>query len=438
MKRLYVIISIMCMIVLLSTCKKETDNTIINKNPSSTIPVLTTLDLVSVTLNSAKGGGQITSDGGLKITARGVFYSMNTDPTIDGNKTINGIGTGNFTSEITGLLPHTLYYIRAYATNSSGTGYGDIKSFTTDVINTSSSTSVTITTAKSGGTISSSIGFKPTSRGVCWSITDNPTINNDSKTTNGSGTGSFTSIITKLAANTEYHVRAYATNGTSTEYGNQMTFKTKQYGPAVNDVDGNTYLTDTIGKQIWMVENLRVTRFNNGDAISKVTDNSEWRNITTAAYCSYNNDANNAIIYGNLYNLYSANDSRGICPTNWHVPHDADWNALKTYLGGKDIAGGKLKEAGTTHWNDPNTGATNESDFTALPGGYRLDIDGTFNYVGAKSFWWSATPIKTISKAGGFSLDYSIAGDNGIKYYEPGIGFSIRCIKDIKRYISTK
>lgn len=139
--------------------------------------------------------------------------------------------------------------------------------------------------------------------------------------------------------------------------------------PTVTDYDGNVYQTVLIGDQCWMMENLKVTHYRNGDPIPHVTDGVTWGNLTSGAYCNYNNDEGNVATYGRLYNWYAVDDSRNIAPAGWHVPSDAEWQTLVDYLGGDAVAGGKMKEAGTTHWASPNTGATNESGFTALPGG---------------------------------------------------------------------
>jgi len=133
------------------------------------------------------------------------------------------------------------------------------------------------------------------------------------------------------------------------------------------DYDGNVYHTVTIGTQIWMVENLKTTHYRNGDPIPNVPDNTQWSNLTTSAYCNYNNDANNAKTYGLLYNWYAAINSLNICPVGWHVPSANEWKKLETYMGGVGVAGGKMKEAGTTHWISPNTKAGNSSGFSGLP-----------------------------------------------------------------------
>jgi len=308
---------------------------------------------------------------------------------------------------------------------------------TIPVLSTNQATKVTQTTATSGGIISDDGGATVTARGVCWSTSQTPTIA-DNITSDGTGAGSFTSAISGLTANTTYYVRAYATNSAGTGYGSAMSFTTLEgnngtivfnpnitYG-TMTDIDGNTYKTVTIGTQTWMAENLKVTKYNDGTAIPNVTDETAWSSLTTGAYCNYNNDPSTAATYGRLYNWYAVNTGK-LCPTGWHVPTDAEWETLREYLGGYEVAGGKLKETGTTHWNSPNEGATNASGFTALPGGGRYN-DGTFDYIGDNGIWWSSTEGST-SYALGWYLNYNnynLTYNNSSKVD----GFSVRCVRD--------
>jgi uncharacterized protein (TIGR02145 family) len=197
------------------------------------------------------------------------------------------------------------------------------------------------------------------------------------------------------------------------------------YG-SITDIDGNTYKTVTIGTQTWMAENLKVTKYNDGIAIPNVTDNTAWRELTTGALCDYDNTPSNSETYGKLYNWHAVNTGK-LCPTGWHVPSDAEWTELTDYLGGTSDAGGKLKETGTTHWNSPNTGATNETGFTALPGGYR-SYDGTFLNFGIYGYWWSATENLT-SNAWGRTMSYRVSSVYR-NSNDKELGFSVRCLRD--------
>lgn len=200
-------------------------------------------------------------------------------------------------------------------------------------------------------------------------------------------------------------------------------------GSTVKDIDGNVYDTVRIGTQVWMVENLKTTKYNDGTSIPLVTDDTEWENLGTPGYCWFNNDAATyKSAYGALYNWYSVNTGK-LCPTGWHVPTDAEWTILIDYLGGEGVAGGKMKEAGLTHWPTPNTGATNSSGFTALPGGCRGDDN--FSETFRALFWSSSQCDATTAWYRSLYFNYESI-DRG--YYDFGgykhNGFSVRCVKD--------
>jgi uncharacterized protein (TIGR02145 family) len=197
---------------------------------------------------------------------------------------------------------------------------------------------------------------------------------------------------------------------------------------SIRDVDGNIYTSVTIGTQVWLVENLKVTRYRNGDLIGTTipSDLIIADEVTPKYQWSYNGDESNVATYGRLYTWYAITDIRGVCPTGWHIPGADEWNTLLTLLGGPDVAGGELKETGTTHWSAPNEGATNSSGFTALPGGGR----GTtgFGAVGYGGFWWSSTEC---SPNGAYLRDMRYNGSE-VTTYNAGelYGFSVRCLQD--------
>ena len=202
-------------------------------------PTVTTANVTNVTETTATSGGNVTDDGGSTITARGVCWSTSQNPTINDNKTTDGNGTGGFNSSLTNLIPNTTYYVRAYATNSAGTGYGNEVSFTTlqnvglPTVTTTNITDITQTTATSGGNVTDDGGATITAHGVCWNTSQNPTIN-DNKTTDSGGIGGFNSSLTNLTPNTKYYVRAYATNIAGTGYGNEVSFTTMEDGGIIN------------------------------------------------------------------------------------------------------------------------------------------------------------------------------------------------------------
>ena len=299
----------------------------------------------------------MTPDGGATVTAKGVCWGTNQNPTTSDNKTSNGTGTGSFISSIAGLNPGITYYLKAYAINEMGTAYSSQATFATTTLaptlTTADVTAITTTAATSGGNITSDGGSAVTARGVCWATTQNPTTSN-SKTTNGTGSGSLISNLTGLSSNTTYYLRAYAINSAGTTYGTEISFKTANpTSGTFTDIDGNTYHYVTIGTQVWMVENLKTTKYRNGESISNVTANASWNNATSGAFCYYNNDPINKDVYGLLYNWHAVSDFRNIAPTGWHIPNDAEFNTLRTYVGGEGAAGAKLKETGFTHWNSP-------------------------------------------------------------------------------------
>ena len=305
------------------------------------VPSVSTTTVSNVTATSANTGGNITQDGGAPVTMRGVAYGTSSSPTTSGLITNDGTGTGTFTSNLTGLSPSTTYYVRAYATNTVGTAYGNELTFTTLVI------------------------------------------------------PAFTC-------------------GTST----------------VSDVDGNSYNTVQIGTQCWTQSNLKVSKYRNGDSIPTGLNNSAWQNTTSGAYAIYDNNPVNDGLYGKLYNHFAVMDSRGLCPTGWHVPTDGEWIILDTFLGGSSVAGGALKSTATQPtpggWNSPNTGATNSSGFAAGPGGLRNHL-GVFFNVGYSGYWWASSFFGADPWA--LSLAYG-NGAIGWNTYRRAAGFSVRCLRN--------
>jgi uncharacterized protein (TIGR02145 family) len=199
-------------------------------------------------------------------------------------------------------------------------------------------------------------------------------------------------------------------------------------GGGVSDVDGNNYSTVIIGSQEWMAENLRTTSYANGDPIPNVIDGTQWANLNTGAWVHYNNDSQYENPYCKLYNWYTVNDSRNVCPAGWHVPSYPEWTVLSDYLGGESVSGGKMKSTGTQYWQSPNQGATNESGFSGLPGGFReSDINGTFNSILYVGYWWSSTE-GTANYAWGRGMFYFNGNLTGNNSYTKTSGYSIRCL----------
>ena len=397
-----------------------------------TIPTLsTTTPTTAITPISATSGGTVTADGGATVTEMGICWSTSINPTTAlSTKTVNGGGVYTFYRNLTGLLGNTTYYVRAYATNSAGTAYGTNVSFVTlapvvPTLTTTDISVITLNTAISGGKITSNGGAAITASGVCWSTSSGPTALLGTKTSDGTTTGIFTSNVASLLLNTKYYLRAYATNSAGTGYGTELSFITAS--SLLTDIDGNNYYSIKIGTQEWMRENLKTTKYRDGNLIANITDNTAWSQLTTSAYCWYSNDIANKNTNGALYNWYTVSDSRGLCPTGWHVPSDTEWSTLVTTLGGTDVAGGKMKIMGTTYWYGPNTVATNESGFTALGSGSRTD--GSFSGILSSGLWWSSTPYTSSSNAYNQNMNYYSAGIYS-SFPQVKDGNSVRCLKD--------
>ncbi|MBG0858656.1 MAG: hypothetical protein IQL11_04070 [Bacteroidales bacterium] len=417
-----------------TSCMKET-----------TLPVVTTINVSDITQTSISTGGTVIDDGGAEVTARGVCWSTVHNPTLADTKTTDGTGSGTFSSNISGLTANTTYYIRAYATNSVGTAYGNeipfnLKQILLATLTTAEITEITVASAVSGIVIIDNGGEEATEWGICWGTSPVPTTSNY-KTKFDDWDYSDINNITGLQPSTKYYVRSYAINRAGTAYGNELEFTTLAVSPiifnpvltygSVSDIDGNDYMTIQIGTQVWMAENLRTTRYSDGTSIPYITESTE----TTHGFSWYNNELSSyKTVFGALYNWYAVADSRNLCPTGWHVPTSTEWSTLKTYLGDETVAGGRLKEKGTTHWLSPNYGGFNESGFSALPGGWYYFEEGfnlsQFNNIGYQGSWWTSTS----AYPGTLYADIVIIGWSG-PYLSGDLsnklnGFSVRCIKN--------
>ena len=323
-------------------------------------------------------------------------------------------------------------------------------------ITTTSPSSVGVDTVVIGGDISNDGGSSIVLRGICYSTSPNPNMG-DQRTEDGSGTGSFNTVLRGLTSSTTYYARSYAKNSNGVVvYGNEVSFTTSASltgvrcpgTPTVTDIDGNVYNTVQIGNQCWTQSNLKVSKYRNGDSIPTGLSDNTWQNTTSGAYAIYNNDPVNDGLYGKLYNHYAVTDSRGLCPTGWHVPSDGEWTVLVKYLDPNadtlcgncwqsTIAGGALKSTATQPttggWASPNTGATNSTGFTALPGGQRV-FNGIFSSLAINVAFWSS------SVSSGFAWyrnpEY-ITSDFFRGYSYLMNGFSIRCLKNTLPQVNT-
>jgi uncharacterized protein (TIGR02145 family) len=506
---------------------------------------LSTLEINTITTATAQSGGNITSDGGSSVTARGICWSSSPMPTLSDSHTNDGFGTGTFSSSLAGLEINTTYYVCAYATNSVGTAYGNVLSFPTLAqVATTAVSDISITTAECGGSITTGGGAAITERGVCWNIYPNPTILN-SKSQDGGGTGDFTSSLSSLTSNTKYYVRAYATNDGGTNYGNQVEFVTlpsvgsnivysvysdgavigstieegggeeiiargvcwSYSNPDIGDdktedetgtgsfishitglshssfsttnmeyrtyatnvsgtsygslqeftttkdvfgVDAYYYKTVQIGEQLWFQENLKTSKYGNGDVI--LTTNEVIEEEPNPKYqWAYDENTQNISVYGRLYTWGAVTDPRGVCPPGWHVPTDEDWTALEVYLQNNDFNYNGIIDSDTyrssnnktakalsslTLWSTSSASGApgntdfpnyrNRSGFNALPGGYR-DSVGWFWELGNKGSWWSSSGNAEMAHIRSITYSYT---DFSRTYSQSKYGRSVRCIKD--------
>jgi uncharacterized protein (TIGR02145 family) len=337
-------------------------------------------------------------------------------------------------------------YYKAFGKNSKGIGYGQEFSYLTTTqtslatVTTTSVSSVTSNSATVEGYVTSDGGSNVTERGFAYGTETTPTTDNNA-VYSGQGIGLFSRNLTNLAALTPYYLRAYAANSLGIAYGNQVTFTTTS-APSfpcgtstVIDVDNNTYNTVQIGTQCWTKSNLRVSKYRNGDNIPTGLDNSpNWSNTTSGTYAVYNNTSANDGIFGKLYNHYAVMDSRGLCPTGWHIPTDVEWNQLVNYLGGNNVAGGALKNTEIYPvpggWLAPNDGALNSSGFTAMPGGY-VGFGGIYGGFAGYGHWWTSTLTFNGANTSALRIQLSY-GSSGVGSFGTALiyGCSVRCLKD--------
>lgn len=421
-------------------------------------PLVTTNIVTDITSTTATCGGNVVYEGSSAVTARGVCWSTSQNPTVEDSHTEDGNGQGSFVSTLTNLTAGTTYYVRAYAINSTDTAYGEEVSFTAikvPTVTTTAISSIASTTATSGGNVTDDGGATVTARGVCWSTSHNPTTSN-SKTTNGTGIGSFTSSLTGLTAGTTYYVRAYATNSAGTEYGNEVSFTTTipdgSSCGTCRDYDGNNYSTVQIGNQCWMKSNLRTKHYADGTAIQAYVQGNPSTPYTTPYYYSFkyavSGSALNASTYGYGYNgtavMKNASSSnsnpsgvQGICPNGWHLPSRAEWNQLINYVQSQSqyLCGtsGIAAALATSGWGDPGSShtcsvgrnANNATGFSARPTDYTSVCSPYCYDYGYRTYFVTSTlngQYNYCVKILDTSVNPSFVSDAS--------GGAVRCVKD--------
>ena len=538
MKKLFNTVGLILSIILTFSCEEKPK-----------LPSISTTIVTEISSMTAVSGGNITTDGGAPIISKGICWNTFDNPTVDNNKTIENGDLLSFSSNITQLTPNTSYYVRAYATNSVGTGYGESVSFktlgdkpTSNAINASNITinSATVTGSVNPNFLSTTVTFEyglspdygstitalespvsgdlgenvtvkadlsglapgktyhfrikaENSLGITYSssltfstlgqvptvltptttnlkvntVTLNGSVNANYLSTtvtfewgtttdygniiipaqspnNGSSPILVTVDLNGLESVTTYNFRIKATNELGTTYSDNLAFKTY----AIVDIDGNGYYSATIGTQTWLTENLKTTKYSNGDLIGTTTPATlDISNETEPKYqWAYSGNESNVAIYGRLYTWFVALDNRNVCPTGWHVPSDAEWTILENYLilNGYNYDGTTVDNkiakslASTLLWqqssiegavgNNDYPDVQNKSGFSALPSGNRT-FTGTFIDLNREAYWWSTTERATL-----FALQRLI-DYRGISTINTGLlkndnCLSIRCVKD--------
>ncbi|MBS1524863.1 MAG: fibrobacter succinogenes major paralogous domain-containing protein [Bacteroidetes bacterium] len=336
-------------------------------------------------------------------------------------------------------MANTTYYLKAYAINGAATSYGNEISFVTSkgapsvVTTVAGSVDPATASAPCGGNVVNDGGAPVTARGVCFSTTPHPTITS-ALTSDGTGTGSFTSTLTPLLSTQTYYYRAYATNSYGTAYGNELSFTTTSTN-TVQDGDGNVYYTVTIGTQTWMTSDLKVTHYQNGDPITNGFSGFAWSTSTTGAYTYPNGVNNNVSTNGLLYSFYAIADTRNIAPKGWHVASDADWLTLE-FAEGMTAADTLAASSGSISDLGPrgSIGAKflngGSSGLNLTNGGILFPVNGAYYFFGAQGYYATSTIVK-----GGGSVWYrafnTVSGNSGpIARNYGNYAMSVRCVKN--------
>lgn len=402
----------------------------------SSLPSIKTYPAGSVSSNSVMVSGDVLNENGDPVIARGFCWSWEfSRPELDHNKNIVGSGSGVFESNITGLASMVEYYIRAYATNSKGTSYGEvIKIETAPALPNAKTIDVKlISPYLATCTMEYSLENRNTITkfGICWNTVSIPTIQDSVLSLTIPQYTNRYDFKMIIDPNTRYFVRAFAINNAGIVYGDTIVFTSwlNKPGPRITDVDGNVYPTVKIGRQIWMAENLRTSKYRNGDEIGTTlisTTDIQSESDPKYQWPPYGNEIKTEE-YGRLYTGFAAKDARGICPTDWHLPTVDEWKELHYYLEpNSDL---KISEQGEIHWHTGH-GGTNLSGFTAraLTG---RDPNGTFtNYHDFEAFWWTYTDDSqdvTKSYYAPIHIQKLITYPSAI---DKKYGFAVRCVKN--------
>jgi uncharacterized protein (TIGR02145 family) len=443
----FICISISCLVllsVIFKSCFKEQPE----DPPKSPHPPDLLLYFTSVSCTSAVLIGSIRNPYELTNPDLGFYWSStsknptSTDNIIDNVHMVSDVIYGHgFTDTLKRLTPSTTYFVKAFAKNNLYTTLSSPQSFTTLSAIPTVFTSPVIEYTKSNALVGGNVTYEGSSHltdcGIYWGLSED-LITTGKKLPIGQSMGLFSYNLANLIPNTTYYIKAYASNNDEAGYGLTYKFNSGQSSdiPTIKDIDGNIYHYIKIGEQYWTVENMKTTKYNDGTDIPKV-NLIYWYRSAVPAYCFYRDDSTNNRIYGALYNFYVV-ESGMLCPTGWHVPSDSEWSILTSNLGGENSAAIKLKEVGSSHWGELNSRSTNESFFTALPGGYRYTYD--YGYSGGKGgtedgikntgIWWTSTKVDDGSGwiRSMHSSDDIVTRTGSANY--KGWGLSVRCVKD--------
>lgn len=432
MKSLTATFTLLTFLIIIFSCQKEK------------LPIVITTPITEVTNLFAIAGGEVIDEGDSPVIKRGICYTTdeNETPIINNVGTLStteGSGLGSFTSKIDAQwfgASHRYsknHYLRAYATNTAGTSYGELLSFIPKLHPPSFSSMSLIGVTTTTAIINYMLNLDNTydEIDICINTNPNPTIEGNHYLVQRISIGS-NDTIKNLVPNTTYYVRVYAKNESGFAYSPEISFTT--WEGTITDVIGNVYPIKTIGSQVWMIKNLKTSKFSDGNIIPNIQDNLIWSSIESSASCTYT--------YSNheqLYNYYAVADNRNLCPSGWHVPTDNEWKIMEIYLGmNQDNAdatgyrgsdeGGKLKLSIPNYiWKVPNTGATNSSGFSAPGGGFRYE-NGIFTNTTMTAHYWTSSVFDSNS-AWSRSLSYDNAQVGRLNINKK-YGFSVRCVKD--------
>lgn len=412
-KMIYSILTIVVSMVLFSCSKEYFARDLVDEEiPLSEmdLPEVITTQITSISQTSAEGGGEVINSGGGTIRSAGIVWSESPSPTIDDFKNSNGFTKGLFRSSLTKLHYGTTYYVRAYATNDKGTSYGEEYTFVTP---SPLAPVETLPLKQVGTTLESSgkiLDFDDSviERGIVWSIVRMPTIE-DNKVKSTSSDIEFTVKIPNIQSGKTYRVRAYTITPGGVSYG-EVEYFNDTYD-LVSDPDGNIYTTVNIGGQVWMGENYKSKRYRDGSLIS-----------TGDLLQGHEEHVDK---YGQLYSGHAVMNPSNLAPEGWRVPTAEDWLTLINTVGGMSVAGGRLKDVDA--WDSPNTGATNEFGFTALPGG--LTAGNAPNSFGHTGIWWSASDSNRPGELWRFAMVHN--GANMLQISNArNLKFSVRLVKE--------